>query len=160
MKTLVRWNPQRDLLNIQNEFDRMMDTFFSPNTAVGTVPSFGLALDVAEDDQNYLITASVPGVEADNLEITLDKDVLTIKGHVEQTAEQDGVRYHLRERRYGSFSRSVRLPENVNANGIEASHEQGVVTITIPKAAVAQPKRININGQKAAAVMEGEPQAA
>ena len=160
MKTLVRWNPQRDLLNIQNEFDRMMDTFFSPNTAVGTAPSFGLALDVAEDDQNYLITASVPGVEADNLEITLDKDVLTIKGHVEQTAEQDGVRYHLRERRYGSFSRSVRLPENVNANGIEASHEQGVVTITIPKAAVAQPKRININGQKAAAVVEGEPQTA
>ncbi|MDA0245111.1 MAG: Hsp20/alpha crystallin family protein [Chloroflexi bacterium] len=142
MKTIVRWNPQRNLSNIQNEFDRLMDSFFTP-PVLGNVANanWGLALDVAEDATHYTITAALPGVKGDELEITLDKDV----------------RYHLRERRYGSFSRSIRLPENVNAEAIEASHENGIVTIAIPKAEAVKPKRINVNGQKA---IEGETQAA
>lgn len=158
MKTIVRWNPQRNLSNIQNEFDRLMDSFFTP-PVLGNVANanWGLALDVAEDATHYTITAALPGVKGDELEITLDKDVLTIKGHMQQEEEREGVRYHLRERRYGSFSRSIRLPENVNAEAIEASHENGIVTIAIPKAEAVKPKRINVNGQKA---IEGETQAA
>ena len=143
MKTLVRWNPQRDLQLIQNEFDRMMDSFFTPPATVAT-PNLSLALDVAEDEHAYLVTAAMPGVKADDLDITLHKDVLTIKGHMRQEEEKEGVRYHLRERRYGEFSRSIRLPENVNAEAIEASHEDGVVTVRIPKAEAAKPKRIAV----------------
>lgn len=158
MKTVVRWNPQRNLSNIQNEFDRLMDSFFTPPVlGNATNANWGLALDVAEDTTQYTITAALPGVKGEELEITLDKDVLTIKGHMQQEEEREGVRYHLRERRYGSFSRSIRLPENVNAEAIEASHENGIVTIAIPKAEAVKPKRISVNGQKA---IEGETQAA
>lgn len=148
MKTIVRWNPQRDMQLIQNEFDRLMDSFFTPTTAANPLmANLNLALDVAEDEQSYTITAALPGVKGDDLDITLHKDVLTIKGHIRQEEEREGVRYHLRERRYGEFSRSIRLPENVNAEAIEAGHEDGVLTVRVPKAEAVKPKRISIGGQ-------------
>jgi HSP20 family protein len=105
---------------------------------------FPLSLDVAEDDKEYIVKASIPGVDPNAVEITLADNVLTIKGETKQESDTTEKNYHVRERRYGSFTRSVTLPVAVNADKIEATHENGVLTLHLPKTEAAQPKRISV----------------
>ncbi|MCA9980944.1 MAG: Hsp20/alpha crystallin family protein [Anaerolineales bacterium] len=141
---LVRWNPARDIVEMQTQMDRLMDSFFTNDYA--DTERFGLAVDVAEDDDNFTITAAIPGVKAEDLHITLDKDVLTIQAETRGEEVQEGARYHLRERRYGAYSRSLRFPVPVNGDNITAGYEDGVLTVQVPKAEVVKPKRIAVNG--------------
>lgn len=140
---LVRWNPARDIVEMQNQMDRLMDSFFND---YADTERFGLAVDVAENDDVFTITAAVPGVDAEDLNITLDKDVLTIQAETRAEEVEEGTRYHLRERRYGAYSRSLRFPVPVNSEAIEADYDNGVLTVTVPKAEVVKPKRIAVNG--------------
>ena len=140
---LVRWNPTRDIVEMQTQMDRLMDSFFNEPD---NTERFGLAVDVAENDDIFTITAALPGVNADDLHITLDKDVLTIQGETKVEEMQEGTRYHLRERRYGAYSRSLRFPVPVNGDAIEADYDEGVLTVRVPKAEVVKPKRIAVNG--------------
>ena len=102
------------------------------------------ALDVAEDAGSYTVKASLPGIKPEEVEITLDKNVLTIKGASKDESEKTEGTYHLRERRTGSFSRSVSLPANIDSEKIEAVNENGVLTLRVPKAEVAKPKKIAV----------------
>ena len=138
MTTLIRWNPRRHRLI--NEFDRL----FEAPALWQTPRNWGLALDVTEKDDVYTVKASVPGLEPDDIEITLEDNTLTIKGEFEREEEAENERYHLRERRSGSFSRTVNFPILVNAEAVEANYEQGVLTLTVPKAEEVKPKRIAI----------------
>ncbi|MBK8988427.1 MAG: Hsp20/alpha crystallin family protein [Chloroflexi bacterium] len=138
MNTIVRWNPSRSLLN---EFDRL----FNAQVAESDAPhSWGLPLDVIEAEAGYTVRASVPGIQADDLNVTLEKNVLTIQGEVSSDEQVDDARYHLRERRYGRFSRSLRFPVEVNAEAIEATYENGVLTLNVPKSEAVKPKQINV----------------
>ena len=141
MTKIVRWNPAvRRPLDLFNEFDRL----FEWPTPYRRPENWGLALDVTENEAGYTIKASVPGIDPDDLEITLEDNVLTIKGEVQAEAETEEETYHLRERRYGSFSRSVRFPMTVDNDEVAASYNQGVLTLEVPKAEEAKPKRIAI----------------
>lgn len=143
MATLVRWNPMRNRMNLINEFDRLMNEMSDWDAP--TVPStWKLALDVMETEEAYTVLASIPGINPDNIDITLEDDVLTIKAETMEEEESENVRYHLRERRMGSFSRSLRFPVAVNGDAVEAKYEHGVLTLTIPKAEEVKPKRINV----------------
>lgn len=145
MTTLVRWNPIRNL-SFMNEFDRLFDEAFNlPMRQGGVSRNWGLPLDVVEDEQGYSVKASIPGINPDNLEITLENDVLTIKGEVKEETESENARYHLRERRVGSFSRTINFPVTVNGDDVNATVEQGVLTLRIPKAEAIKPKRITIH---------------
>ena len=154
MTTLVRWNPMRDMMSLRNEMNRLFEQAFEEMPPSRWQPStnWGLAVDVSENDEAFVITASVPGVKQDDLEITISDNVLTIKGEfkVDETIEEE--KYHIRERRYGSFGRSLTLPVAVKADEVDASYENGVLKLEVPKAEEVKPRRIQIqaraNGQK------------
>jgi len=105
---------------------------------------WALALDVIEDEDKFIVKASLPGVKPEDMDITVSDNVLTIKGEIKQEEIEDEGKYHLRERRYGMFQRSITLPVAVNTDKIEAIHEEGVLTLIIPKVEEVKPKRINV----------------
>lgn len=140
MTTLVRWNPTRDFLRVQNEMDRLMDSFFNvPNRS-----EWGLAVNVTENEEAFVVSAAMPGVAPDDIDVTLEDNVLHIKAETKQEEQKEGETYHVRECRYGVFSRSLRLPTAVNADAIEANYENGILKVTLPKAEEVKPKRIEI----------------
>ena len=155
MTRLMRWNPAREMMSLRNEFDRLFENFMDlPQFHENRGLDWGLALDVAENDNNYTIKASVPGINPDDIDITLTDNVLTIKGEFKEENTVEEEKCHLRERRSGSFGRSVTLPVSVNADAVEANYDNGVLTLTIPKAEEVKPKRISIKANQPV-VVEG-----
>ena len=146
MSTLIRWDPFREVQTFRQMMDRMMDESFvgAPRFWPQTGDGFPLALDVAEDQDKYIVKASVPGVDPGNVEITLSDNILTIKGETQQEKDIDEKNYQIRERRYGSFTRSVALPAGVDADKVEAIHEHGVLTLHLPKSEAVKPKKIAV----------------
>lgn len=133
---IVRYAPRT--ANIANEFDRLFEGAFGGSTGAP------LALDVVENEDAYTVKASVPGVHPEDVEIVFEDKVLSIKGEFKADEEVEGETYHIRERRSGSFGRSLRFPVDVNADAIEATYANGVLTLSVPKAEAVKPKRIEI----------------
>lgn len=154
MAALTRWEPMRELATMRQVMDRMFDEDMF-RLAGGWDRSGGeaasLACDVAEKDDAYVVKASLPGVNPEDVDITLADNVLTIRGETKADTEIKEEHYHLRERRFGSFMRSVTLPNAVDADKIEAVNENGVLTLTLPKAESVKPRKIEVkrmvNGQ-------------
>ena len=146
MTTLVRWDPFRHVAALRNEIDRQFDEPFlnAPSLWQRDGVAFSLALDVAEDDNEFLVQASLPGVAPEDIEVTLDDQTLTISGKMSQAAEIEEKRYHLRERRFGSFARSITLPVAVDTEQIEAINENGVLTLHLPKVEAVKLKKIKV----------------
>jgi HSP20 family protein len=138
MTTLIRWNPTRRQ-NLINEFDRMFETPWQATR------NMGVEIDVTEKEDVYTVKASVPGMNPDDIEITLEDNTLTIQGEFKNEEENENEHYHVRERHSGSFSRTVNFPVLVNAEAIEANYEYGILTLRVPKAEEVKPKRISIN---------------
>ena len=139
MTQIVRFNRVRPT-TIFDEFDRLFERSFSRPAS----QNWSVAIDVAESEDGYVVKASVPGINADDLEITLEDGVLTIQGEVVSEEESEDVNYHVRERRVGKFSRSVRFPTLVNGDAIEAAYENGVLSLNVPKAEEVKPRRIEV----------------
>jgi HSP20 family protein len=146
MSNLIRWSPVRELSNMQRAMDRMFEETWRPffeDREFGGLNN--LALDIDENDQNYLVTTEMPGVNAENIQVKLDGDYLLIEAETpEQVTEKEGTRSLMKERRYGRFSRRVRLPQAVNSDKIEATYKDGVLSLTLPKREAAQPKTIPV----------------
>jgi len=153
MKTIVRWNPVREIAAWQNALERAFEDPFFANRPEAR--PWSLALDAVETEDNYIIKASIPGVNPDDLDITLEEDVLTIKGETKVDETVKEADFHLRERRYGAFSRSVRFPVAVDADAVEATYEHGVLTLAVPKAEAVKPRRIAVRTNGNAEVIEG-----
>lgn len=145
---LTRWDPFREMLSMRRAMDHLFDRTLEPSWTETSV--WDLALDVVENKDDFLVKASLPGVNPDDLEITFTDNVLTIKGETREDKDIKDEQYHLRERRQGIFSRSISLPNRVKADAIEASYDAGVLTLKLPKVEEAKAKRIAINviGQK------------
>jgi HSP20 family protein len=154
MMLRTQWDPFQDLRNTQDERIRyQMDSLFAhalglhgqrQGTAVDSTPAWAPALDIAERKDAYLVSVELPGVKLDDLKITLDDGLLTIQGEryfTDDTAEQQ---FHRVERAYGAFRRSITLPAHVMADAVEASFEDGVLQILVPKAEEAKPTRIEV----------------
>lgn len=150
--TLIRWNPTRELttfpfesLNMQREINRMFDNFFRGGIQDdGAISFLTPAVDIAEGDNEYTVRAELPGVSKDDVRITMQDNILTIRGEKKEEKETKESNYHRTERSYGSFQRSFTLPTHVKSDKIEASHKDGVLTITLPKAEEAKPKQIEV----------------
>ena len=135
---IVRWNPQINRMRYFNEFERYLGQQMDK-------PGYrGLPLDVVESGEDYVVKASVPGINPDDVEITIEEDVLTIKGDYAKDSETEEETYLIRERRAGSFGRSIRFPVEVNAEAVDATYENGVLTLTVPKVEEMKPKRVEI----------------
>ena len=139
MTKVVRWTPMNPA-SLLNEVDRLFERPYAR-----TASEWSIALDVAETEEAYLVKATVPGINPDEMEITLEDGVLSLKGEIQQDEEVEEAKYHVRERRYGSFSRSIRFPMAVNGDAVEATYTNGVLSLSIPKAEAAKPKRIVVN---------------
>jgi len=151
MTTLTRWEPFREMAAMRKAMDRMFGDSFEFPQQWERENTWGPALDVSEKDDGYIVKASIPGVAPEDVEITLTDNILTIKGETKAEKEDKQENYHLRERHYGSFMRSVTLPTTVDADKVDAVNEHGVLTLTLPKSEAVKPKRITIkstvNGQ-------------
>lgn len=145
MNAVIRRNPVREMMTLRNALDRMFDdSFFAPFRQDELV-DWGLPLDVIEQGDNFLVKASVPGINPNDLEITLENDVLCIKGETKSEKEENNERYHLRERRVGRFGRTITFPIRVNGDAITADYKDGVLTLNVPKAEEVKPRRINVS---------------
>lgn len=139
-----RWDPFREMMVLRNSMDRVVDRDLA--LAPDTWKSFNwsVALDVVESEDEYLVKASLPGIDPEELDITFDDNRLTIKGEIKQEKEIEEARYHLRERRYGSFTRSIQMPVGIDSDNIEANYDKGVLHLHLPKVEEVKPKKITI----------------
>ncbi len=140
---LTRWDPFQEMLNLRRTVDRLFDNA-SPDHDWMQPSTWGLAVDLVEDKDNFVVKASIPGINPDDLDVSYSDDTLTIKGEIKEDKETKEDQYHLRERRYGSFMRSITLPTKIKGEAIEASYQNGVLTLRLPKAEEVKPKRIAI----------------
>ncbi len=139
---LTRWDPFQEMLNLRRTVDRLFDNANQDHEWQPT--QWGLALDVVENKDEFVVKASIPGINPDDLDISYSDDTLTIKGEIKSDKDYKEDQYHLRERRYGSFARSISLPTKVKGDSIEASYQNGVITLRLPKSEEVKPKRIPI----------------
>jgi HSP20 family protein len=141
-----RYDPFQQAMSLRDAMDRLLrESFVSPGmmfTTTGEVNN--LQLDVLDDQDSYLVRASLPGLKPEDVQINLQGDTLNIRGQAPQTAEEKGKTYLLRERQQVSYARSITLPGPVDADRATAQFEHGVLTLTLPKAEAARPKSIKI----------------
>lgn len=142
MTTLVRWEPFRDLAQVQSEMARLMNGLFEgPGRASQTwVPP----LDVWETETELVYAFDLPGIAEEAITIEAQDDTLTVTATREKTQEEAGDRFYRFERRYGTFSRAVGLPAGVDDSKIAASYEDGVLEVHVPKPEEARPRRIQL----------------
>jgi len=157
MSNLTRWDPFREMMSFRSAIDRLFDeSIFGRQSDFEGQLGWSPLLDVAETVDEFLVKASLPGIEPDDLEITYNNNVLTIKGETQSEHEVEEQRYHLRERRSGSFSRSISLPSTVDADHIQASYTAGVLTLHLPKLEEAKPRRIQVRSGESPRMIEGK----
>ncbi|MCS6835685.1 MAG: Hsp20/alpha crystallin family protein [Anaerolineae bacterium] len=128
-----------------NPWFRMMDALMEGLTTEPAPRDNMMALDVREDDTTYTIMAAVPGVKQEDINVQLHDGVLSIEAEIKSETTRENERTLVQERRYGRFARSLRLPNDVDGDNIQARYQDGVLTLTLPKVAQAQPRKIAIN---------------
>lgn len=152
MMTITRWNPLGEALSLKQAMDRLLeDSFVQPTVGWMTMANGQLPpVDLYETDDALVLSAAIPGVKPDNLSLTITGQTLTLRGEVDSSPDIENDRYVYRERRYGAFQRQIALPVRVESDGAEATFENGVLTLRIPKAAEVQPRRIEVKPLKQA----------
>jgi HSP20 family protein len=152
MATLVRWEPFRELASLQSEMSRLMNGLYegSGRTTQNWVP----ALDVWETESEVVYAFDLPGIPEEKISIEVQDDTLTISAERERVAEESDDRFFRFERRYGSFSRAVGLPQGVDESKISASYKDGVLELHVPKPEEQKPRKIQL-GSAARADIEG-----
>ncbi|HEX9116503.1 MAG TPA: Hsp20/alpha crystallin family protein [Anaerolineae bacterium] len=145
MANLTRWDPFREMMSLRDAMDSLFEhAMVGPAAGTERTAEWGLPLDVAENEDNFVVKASVPGVKPEDIEVTVHGELLSIRGEMKQEQESKNEQYHLRERRWGTFARSLTLPAAVKADQVEAEYANGVLTLTLPKTDEVKPKRIEV----------------
>ena len=141
---IIRWDPFREMTQVQNQLNRLVDQVWG-----GRQESWLPAVDVFDKQDAVVLKAELPGMDPDEIQIEVEDNVLTIKGErrFEETVDEE--RYYRVERRFGSFQRSLALPQGVKADEIGASYEDGILVVTVPKVEEEKPKRIEVKAKKA-----------
>ena len=148
MSNLTRWEPVREMMTLREAMDRLFDDAFThPLGWAGNGGSSVPAIDLYQNDNEVVVKAALPGIKADDVQISVHGEVLTLRGEVKQDTEQKETTYHIREQRFGSFERSISLPTDVQADKAQADFENGILTVTLPKAETVKPKMINIKAK-------------
>src|SRR6266545_3387355 len=174
MATMMRWDPFQDLRNAQEQEEMAQMVQMSPMLAHAlglhgqqqgsgraTTTAWAPALDISERKDAYLVTVELPGVELDDVQITMEGSLLTIQGERHVANDSSEQQFHRVERRYGAFRRSITLPAHVVADAVQATVEDGVLQILVPKMEEAKPKRIQVlPGRASIPAASGEGEAA
>ena len=148
MSAIIRREPSRDLVSLRDMMGRLMDDgFFRTPWAFSGLADETLSVDLYETDDAVMVKATLPGVKADDVDISVTRDVLSIRGEVKEESEIDEAKYYRRERRYGRFNREIALPVPVIAEKAEAEFTDGILTLTLPKVEEVKPKVINVKAK-------------
>jgi HSP20 family protein len=154
---LVRWEPVRELTSLQTEMNRLFNTFFDSPSGGGGGNGGALRrwlppMDLVETDDHFVLRADLPGLSEDEVGIEFEDGVLTVAGERKAEHEDKKEGFYRMERSFGQFRRSLTLPEGVDADGITASFDKGVLEVRIPKPEERKPHRvaIQVGGQNAA----------
>jgi len=142
------------MVDMRRVMDELMESAFMNQE--GLQQPLGMPMDVSETQDAYEINVSLPGVNPDDVEITLNNNTLTIRGEVRAEEEREDKTYHVRERRIGSFVRSIALPSSINADAIDAHYDNGVLRLRLPKVEEARPKRIQVQTGGTSKMIEGQ----
>ncbi len=158
---LVRWEPVRELSSLQGEMNRLFNAFFDTPTTSGTgngdaaarrwIPS----MDLVETGEHFVLRADLPGLGQDDVAIELEDNVLTITGERKAEREENQEGFYRLERSFGRFRRSLTLPEGVDADGIQAVFDKGVLEVRVPKPEARKPRKVAIQVGDAPAAIEG-----
>jgi HSP20 family protein len=140
---IMLWGDQLpDIRLLDDRFDRLIERAFGRDRQAPWMP----AMDVYETDEKVVVTVELPGITAEDVEVSVEDSTLTVSGKREFASEVTEESYHRIERRYGSFSRAVTLPPQVDAGMVDARFDDGVLSIEVPKVEKAKPKKIQIKG--------------
>ncbi len=152
MTNLSRRDPFGEMLSLRDAMNQLFqESFVSPAHLRAAGSPFDMAADVSETADRFVVEVAVPGVRPDDLDITLQDNVLTITGETRQEPQAGGqqANYHRVERRYGRFSRAISLPRQVNADQVQATLEHGILRLDIPKAEAVKPRKIALSAGQA-----------
>ena len=150
MNNMTRWEPAREMMTLREAMDHLFnDAFTRPFSTMrdGGANWSAPAIDMYQTENDVVVKAAVPGFKADEVQINVTEDVLTIKGELKQEEEKKEKSWQIREHRWDSFERSISLPTAVTADQARADFENGILTITLPKSERVKPKTITINAK-------------
>ncbi len=140
---LQRFDPFRDLRNMEETMNRLWRGFGT--TAPETAENWNIAIDVVQKPEEIVVNASLPGVKPEDIDLTIEDNVLTLKAERQAEHKEEDSRYLIQERSYGSYYRALRLPDTVDLNKVKSHYENGVLSISLPKAEEKKPKQIKVN---------------
>ena len=147
MANVTRWDPFGEMLSLRDAMNRLFEESVVNPTAFPQSHAFSMPVDLRETDDGFIVDAVVPGVKPEDVNLTLENNVLTISGETTQEQQAGGEQgnYHRVERRYGRFTRAIALPTPVNADQVQATLENGILQVQIPKAEEVKPRRITVS---------------
>lgn len=149
MNSLIRYEPFKELMSLREAMDRLFeDSFVTPSLFRGVRALGTLPIDMYQTENEVIVKTALPGVKPEEVNITIGGNTLTIKGETEAKEEVKKKDYLCQECHYSAFSRTVALPAGLKTDKAEASFEDGILTLTIPKAEEAKPKQIKIKATK------------
>ena len=154
MTTLVRWDPLREVASLQNDMSRLMSTVFGAG-GNGESRTWIPAVDAWETEGEIVYAFDLPGIPEDKIAVEYDEGSLTVSGERERTAEVSGDRMYRYERRFGTFSRTIGLPQGVSEDSIKADYKDGVLEVHVRKPEQTKPRRIQV-GSGEPATIEGK----
>jgi HSP20 family protein len=157
---VIRWEPAAEVNTIQNEMNRLFNTFFDPPAANGTARRWMPAMDLVETGEAYVLRADLPGLSESDVDVQLQDSVLTISGERRADHETREQGYYRLERGFGSFSRSLTLPKGVKPDAVHAHFDRGVLEVTIPKPEQKKPRQVQITRGESRTIERGAPVAA
>ena len=146
--TIVRWEPLREFSTLQNEMNRLFNTVFDAPAGGNAAPlrRWMPAMDLVETEDHFVLRADLPGMSEDDVHIELEDNTLTVSGERKSEHEEKREGFYRSERAFGSFSRSLTLPQGVDPESVTASFDKGVLEVRIPKPEQRKPRRIEISG--------------
>jgi HSP20 family protein len=147
MSNLTRWEPVREMMTLREAMDRLFDDAFTRPINLRDGGWSAPAVDMYQTDDEVTVKVALPGFKADEVQINVTGDVLTLRGEMKHEEDQKDKAWHIREHRWTSFERSVALPTAVTADKASADFENGILTITLPKAEEVKPKTISVKAK-------------
>ena len=151
-----KWDPFIELRRMQDNMDHLWRGFSQPTGNNGEMEGWAIPLDVVQEGDNIVVHASLPGVSPSDLNVTIENDVLTIRGQTTSEAERNDGKYLMRERHAGSFHRSLRLPDTLDVEKAQSNYDHGVLTISFPRLEAKQARQLSISVGGTNQVVEGE----
>jgi len=147
MSNLTRWEPVREMMTLREAMDRLFDDAFTRPINLRDGGWSAPAVDMYQTDDEVVVKVALPGFKAEEVQINVTGNVLTLRGERKREEEIENKAWHIREHRWGSFERSLGLPTDVRADKANADFENGILTVTLPKAEEVKPKTISVKAK-------------